>query len=306
MNIHTFGDSHSRFGFRDNPLIHTYDIASSLCYSFGRDKFGRLNIMNYNVQENDIVIFCFGEIDCRCHINKYITNDISYTNIIDEIIDNYFIAINLNVNQFNKLHVCVYNVVPPVEKYNTHENTEYPYLGTDNDRQNYVLYFNKKLKEKCIQHKYIFFDIYDKYIDKKGFLSKKLSDGNVHILNGIYIHEFLNSIINNISIPKPIEKPIPISKQIPKPIAKPNPIAKIIPIEKPIAIPIEKPIPISKQIPKPIAKPNPIAKIIPIEKPIAKPILIEKPIAKPILIENQIQIPISKPNKKKFKLKIIK
>jgi hypothetical protein len=280
MNIHTFGDSHSRFGFRDNPLIHTYDISSSLCYSFGRDKFGRLNIMNYNVQENDIVIFCFGEIDCRCHLHKYITNDISYTNIIDEIIDNYFIAINLNVNQFNKLHVCVYNVVPPVEKYNTHENTEYPYLGTDNDRQNYVLYFNKKLKEKCFQHKYIFFDIYDKYIDKKGFLSKELSDGNVHILNGIYIHEFLNSIINNISIPKPIpiEKPILIAKQIPKPIAKPNPIAKIIPIEKPIAKPIEK--------------------------PITKPI--EKPITKPILIENQIQIPISKPNKKKFKLKIIK
>ena len=110
MNIHTFGDSHARYGFCNNPLINTHDISSSLCYSFGRDKLNRLNITNFNVKENDMVIFCFGEVDCRCHIHKYITNYISYTNIIDEIINNYFIAINLNVKQYNKLHVCVYNM----------------------------------------------------------------------------------------------------------------------------------------------------------------------------------------------------
>jgi hypothetical protein len=199
MNIHTFGDSHARFGFNQNKLIYTHDIGAILCYSFGRDKLNRLNIINFNVKENDIVIFCFGEIDCRCHIHKYITNDISYTQIIDEIINNYFIAINLNVKQYNKLHVCVYNIVPPIEKYNTVEFKKYPFLGTDLDRQKYVLYFNKKLKEKCIQHKYIFIDIYDKYIDNNGFLSKDLSDGHVHILNGIYIHELINKIIKNIN-----------------------------------------------------------------------------------------------------------
>ena len=203
MYIHTFGDSHARFGFHDNPLIHRNDIGSSLCYSFGRDKLDRLNIKNCNVKENDMVIFCFGEVDCRCHIHKYITKDISYTQIIDDIINNYFIAINLNVNQYNNLHVCIYNVVPPIEKHNTKENKSFPFLGTDLDRQKYVLYFNKKLKEKCNQHKYTFFDIYDKYVDNNGFLSKKLSDGHVHILNGIYIHEFLNKIIENIIIPLP-------------------------------------------------------------------------------------------------------
>ncbi len=45
----------------------------------------------------------------------------------------------------------------------------------------YVLYFNKKLKEYCINYNYIFFDIHDKYIDNDGFLRKDLSDNIVHI-----------------------------------------------------------------------------------------------------------------------------
>ena len=72
------------------------------------------------------------------------------------------------------------------------ENPEYPYLGSDEERKNYVLYFNKKIREKCIEKNYIFFDIYDKYIDENGFLRKDLSDGNVHIGNGVYINNFIN------------------------------------------------------------------------------------------------------------------
>jgi hypothetical protein len=64
-------------------------------------------------------------------------------------------------------------------------------LGTDEERRQYVLYFNEKLREKCIERGYIFFDIYNNYIDKNGFLSKYLSDGNVHIENGIYISKFI-------------------------------------------------------------------------------------------------------------------
>lgn len=65
-------------------------------------------------------------------------------------------------------------------------------MGTDEERKNYVLYFNKKLKEKCIEKEYIFFDIYDNYIDENGFLRKDLSDGIVHIGNGFYIWNFIN------------------------------------------------------------------------------------------------------------------
>jgi len=192
MQIHTIGDSHCRFALYG---IIQYHIGPVLCYSFGKEKLARCDIRNFNIKDGDTIIFCLGEIDCRCHIHKHITETTTYQDIINNIVDNYFEAIQLNISisQIKLKNVCVYNVVPPIQKYNTLENPDYPYLGTDEERKQYVLYFNQKLKEKCIEKKYIFFDIYNNYIDENGFLRKDLSDGNIHIGNAIYISEFINN-----------------------------------------------------------------------------------------------------------------
>ena len=194
MSIHTIGDSHSGFGWSG---IIQHHLGPLLCFSFGKDKLNRCDIRNFNIKDGDTIIFCLGEIDCRCHINKHVTDTLTYENIIDNIVENYFDAIELNIvtSQIKLKNVCVYNVVPPIEKYNTLENSQFPYLGTDEERKQYTLYFNKKIKEKCFEKKYIFFDIYNNYIDKNGFLRKDLSDGNVHIANGVYISNFINEYL---------------------------------------------------------------------------------------------------------------
>jgi hypothetical protein len=190
MSIHTIGDSHSGSGWYG---IIQQSLGPLLCYTFGNKKLNICDIRNFNIKDGDTIIFCLGEIDCRCHIHKHITDTRTYQDIINDIVDNYFDAIHLNVSvaQIKLKNVCVYNVVPPVQIYNTWENIDYPFLGTDNERKEYVLYFNKKIKEKCIEKEYIFFDIYNNYIDNNGFLRKDLSDGNVHISNGIYINNFI-------------------------------------------------------------------------------------------------------------------
>jgi hypothetical protein len=190
MSIHTIGDSHSGCGWTG---IIQHHLGAVLCYSFGKEKLNRCDIRKFNIKDGDTIVFCLGEIDCRCHIHKHITETTRYQDIINNIVDNYFEAIKLNVSisQIKLKNVCVYNVVPPIQKYNTLENPEYPYLGTDEERKQYVLYFNEKLKEKCIEKEYIFFDIYNNYIDENGYLRKDLSDGNVHIGNGIYISNFI-------------------------------------------------------------------------------------------------------------------
>ncbi len=187
--IHTIGDSHSNF----SGLSIQHHLGPVLCYSFGRDKLNRCDIRYFNLVDGDSIVFCFGEIDCRCHIYKHVTTDVSYQSIIDNIVGNYFDAIkaNLDVLQVKLNKVCVYNVVPPVERRNTLENPEYPYLGTDEERKEYVLYFNKKLGEKCMEYGYLFMDVYAKYVDENGYLSKELSDGNVHIGNHVYVMEFI-------------------------------------------------------------------------------------------------------------------
>jgi hypothetical protein len=191
MRIHTIGDSHCCNGWKIIPNVFDHHLGAKLCYSIGRD--GIIIKDNYGINNNDIVIFCFGEIDCRCHIHKHINESNSYTQIIDSIVEKYFEKIKIAVSDFENLKVCIYNVVPPVQKYNTPENSEYPYLGSDEERKMYVLYFNKKLKEKCKEYNYVFFDIYDNYADENGFLKKNSSDGNVHIRDPYHIFLFLKN-----------------------------------------------------------------------------------------------------------------
>lgn len=191
MVIHTFGDSHSYNGWDGIHYVKTHHLGPKLCFSIGRDGIDIKN--GYGVNEGDVVIFCFGEIDCRCHVHKYITKDTDYKQIIDLIVNKYFEKIKYAVDMFDYIKTVIYNVVPPVQQNNTPENPEYPYLGTDEERKKYVLYFNKKLQEKSIEYNFLFFNIYDSYIDENGFLNKTLSDGTVHIRDGIYLRHFIQN-----------------------------------------------------------------------------------------------------------------
>ena len=188
-NIHTFGDSHSQSGFSEITGIIVNWQGPKLCYSIGRDGFNLKNI----VKNGDTVIFCFGEIDCRCHIHKHISESNTYKQIIVNITDKYFIAIKNAIVDYVDLKVAVYNVVPPVQKINTLENPEYPFLGSDDERKLYVTYFNERLRDKCAEYNFVFFDIYNDCADINGFLKKTLSDDNVHIKDSTYIKQFINN-----------------------------------------------------------------------------------------------------------------
>lgn len=202
MKIHTFRDSHSYHAWKNilpkgiNKLLYklrkflnskefidikTHHLGPILCYSFGRDVFSKCDISleKYKVHDGDIVVFAFGEIDCRCHINKYVSN--TYIPLIDQIIENYLIAIKNNIQKCNaNLHsVCIYNVPPPASTKIARENPDYPFLGDDETRKSYHKYFNQKLSERSKEYNYKFIDVYYQYTNREGYLSEKFSDGNV-------------------------------------------------------------------------------------------------------------------------------
>ena len=69
----------------------------------------------------------------------------TYQCVIDNIVSNYFDTIKINIDNLQSIvRVCVYNVVPPVQKYNTVEYVDWLFLGTDKERRDYIVYFNKK------------------------------------------------------------------------------------------------------------------------------------------------------------------
>lgn len=201
--IHTFGDSHadgshSHWGYIRLPNINikTHHLWGKLMYTFGKSGYNVLNIKNYDVCENDIVIFCFGEIDCRNHVHKHITDEYSYKDIINDIVYNYFNAIKQNVEQYKNITTCVYNVIPPTRGFYCGPDHPYPFLGSDDERKMYYKYMNEKLKEFCNDYNYYFFDIYDECCDDEGFLKAEYSDGNVHLRNT----EHSTKVIKNLYI----------------------------------------------------------------------------------------------------------
>jgi hypothetical protein len=145
-------------------------------HSFGLEK----PLIVLDVPNDDTVCFCLGEIDCRCRVHQHQP----WRETIDRLVENYLEAIRINT--VNHKNVWIFNVVPPARKDRTQENPSFPFLGTDEERLQYVRYMNQKLRESG----YVFVDVFDRYVDPEGFLAPELSDG-IHIFDPRYIIEWI-------------------------------------------------------------------------------------------------------------------
>lgn len=193
--IHTIGDSHAggapatKSSFDFIKEVKTNWIGPKLMYSIGKEG---IDIKKLGISSGDSVIFCFGEIDCRAHIHKH-SKKRNYKEIIEEIVIIFFLFLNDVRKKYKDIKICVYNVPPPVKKIDVIENQDFPFLGEDNDRKKYVNHMNYRINYYCSINDFIFFDVYDNYIDSDGFLHKELSDGSVHILEHKYVEYFIKN-----------------------------------------------------------------------------------------------------------------
>jgi hypothetical protein len=198
MIIHTIGDSHSEYGWNaiDGVVIHNIGIVTMA--SFGLNWHKLINIQQLGIKEKDTIVFCFGEVDRRCHLCKP-NNIVNYQNLVDYIIDKYFIAIQESTKGISDLKIMVYNVVPPMfmgepdyKLWGEGSGYQYPFIGSNEDIKMVTLYMNEKIKEFCNQYNYTFFDVYEDYCNANGFLNDELRDVSIHIQDPRYIIKFLN------------------------------------------------------------------------------------------------------------------
>jgi hypothetical protein len=189
--IHTIGDSHAVGGFNTILNIHYHTLGPKTCYRFGRETIDIRQ--RFGINEGETVIFCLGEIDCRNHIKRHCTDTRDYKNVIDELIANYFESIRRSVGGFTNLKVSVYNVVPAVRTFDKHVFNIPDYIGSDEERKSYALYFNERIAKKCTEYNYIFFNVYNYFTDSDGFMDKKKSDVSVHIRDVDIIEEFIEN-----------------------------------------------------------------------------------------------------------------
>ena len=166
--------------------MQTHHIGSYLMHTFGCEGLSLVDIEELGVKDGQAVCFCFGEIDCRCHVHNYV--DEGTRNVIDRLADGYFDAIKENVKRYSNLRVLVFNVVPP--QHYTAPSRKF-WAGSDDDRQRYVLMMNDAIAARCNHFDYLFVDIYDASAGPDGFIDDDQSDKRMHIIEATNLAIFL-------------------------------------------------------------------------------------------------------------------
>ena len=204
--IHTFGDSHSSFGWRKIDGVKVHHLGPKLMHSLKTDfyKHGKIS-------DEDCLIFCFGEIDVRCHIHKHIS-DKNYKNLISSMCNDYLSKI-LEIKKDNEIkNVFIYNILPTrrvdskepyvldcksYQVYDEEKAKPFPFIGSDEERKLYTFSMNNKLKELSQLNEIGFIDVLSQYSDQDGYLNMNLSDGTVHINDEKHLKNYLNSHLKN-------------------------------------------------------------------------------------------------------------
>lgn len=181
--VHIFGDSHS-LEFRNISRCNIHYLGPITMHRIGRDG---INIHNSGIKEKDAIVFCFGEIDIRCHILKQvILFHRSQNEVIWELATKYIEKILVNRSRYKDVSYIVYSITPPTDIV---FNPDFPYFGSIQDRVAITKQLNSVLADLCRLNDLLFLNVYKDYALEDGTLNPDLSDGNVHIN---YIH---NNII---------------------------------------------------------------------------------------------------------------
>jgi len=183
--IYTFGDSHAWHCWLKIKNTMPFSPGPMTLYHFGFYK----PVMTSKVPLEDVVVFSYGEIDCRCQIHKFPP----WEETIDKLVENYKLALDANAVGRDPKRVWVNYVVPPPRRdglpHVEAENPDYPFLGSDQERLSFVRRMNDGLKKLP----YTYIDLYDQYADKDGFLNPAMSDDQCHVSDPKPLQEWVNA-----------------------------------------------------------------------------------------------------------------
>ncbi len=122
------------------------------------------------------IVCCFGEIDCRIHIQKQSEKQLrSIEDIIDDVLKNYEAFLKMLKNK--GYQVIAYGPIPS-QKDDIPIDQQFPRFGTQQQRNIVTKIFNEKLKTTCdkikVGYKTLFYDIInDDMTTKEEFISKE-------------------------------------------------------------------------------------------------------------------------------------
>jgi len=185
--IHVIGDSHVK-AFRMNKSFVTHHIHGATANNLKRKNSTshsneRLFSIVGKINEKDIVMLAFGEIDCRIHVYyQFKKNGEKYTisDLIDMTVSNY-IEVLEQVREHVK-NPCVYSVAPSTTVGNEYD---YPYYADPEMRSEITRTFNARLEDFCKKNNFAYIDIYPNVSDESGFMLPEYTADKIHLNNKV-------------------------------------------------------------------------------------------------------------------------
>ena len=182
--IYLLGDRHidQYFANLDIPHMNCHQPNITM-YRIGRDGV-LINFKDKYASPESIFVISYGEIDCRCHIYKQEQLGLNYKDICNILVNNYFNTIFTSIKTYKSIVICS---IPPAVKLSDYEinnntaNDEFPFMGSDEMRIEYVRYMNTLLEAKSKEYGYTFLYINDHYSLPDGSFNYNLSDKSVHV-----------------------------------------------------------------------------------------------------------------------------
>lgn len=197
--LHCIGDSHTSFftgynriqpeypkiGYSVCSQILTYRIGAPLAYTLidknnsskSHEKlFSIITELNPNT---DIILLSFGEIDCRAHLLKQaVLKNIEIENVVNTCVDRYLKVIHQIKNLGFKL--IIWNAIPTAIGSESN-NPEYPYYGTEGERDIVTKMFNELLARKSKNEGYLFLNLFHKILNQKASCRQIYYFDKVHL-----------------------------------------------------------------------------------------------------------------------------
>lgn len=172
------GDSHAQACFQGFPGAEIESINSRTAWRIARDGVQIEGKVWRPPTEGDVTVWLFGEIDCRCHLQRIADRDGTWPDRLASDLGWMYVR---RICDFAGINI-VCNVVPPSDLANS---PEYPIYGDLRQRSRVTRWFNESCHQVCQQMKCYpelsFCDFYDAYALPDGSLNQALSDGNVHV-----------------------------------------------------------------------------------------------------------------------------
>jgi len=198
--LHVIGDSHAMLTFRKIPNVITHHLGAITLKRIGylEDHLLLDKIKEIDLKSEDILLFCFGEIDIRCYVKPLLLHRKTLTleSLLESWITPYIYRLEtINIGKTKK---GIMSVVPPstirednLSKWNINK---WPVGGTDKERALYTQKINEMLYLACEKKRWLYFDVYSRYKDESGMLPVEKTDGTMHIGDNKIVIDMLKEL----------------------------------------------------------------------------------------------------------------